>query len=57
LNPGLSRFDTAHGLPHHDLLTPKGNLAKKVWWEHLNNNSALNYAIDHFKTHDQVYAG
>jgi hypothetical protein len=53
----LSRFDTAHGLPHHDLLTPKGNLAKKVWLDHLNNTAALNYAIDHFKAHHQDYPG
>ena len=53
----LSRFDTVHGTPHQDLLTPQGNLAKKDWLDHLSNNTALNYAIDHFKTHFRDYAG
>ena len=51
----LSRFDTAHGLPHHDLLTPKGNLAKKVWLDELSFDDALSYAIKHFKEHHADY--
>jgi hypothetical protein len=51
----LSRFDTAHGLPHHDLLTPKGNLARKVWLDELSFDDALGYAINHFKEHHENY--
>jgi hypothetical protein len=51
----LSRFDTAHGRPHHDLLTAKGNLAKKVWMDELSFDDALSYAIKHFKEHHADY--
>jgi hypothetical protein len=53
----LSRFDTAHGLPHHDLLTPKGNLAKKVWLDARSFDDALSHAIKHFKEHHADYEG
>ena len=45
----LSRFDTAHGIAHQDLLTAGGNLREKVWLPHLSFNAALQHAIEHFK--------
>lgn len=53
----LSRFDTAHGLPHHVLLTPKGNLARKVWLDALSFDDAFGYAIKHFTVHHEDYQG
>jgi hypothetical protein len=53
----LSRFDTAHGTAHQDLLTPGGNLRHKDWLSHLTFNQALKHAIDHFKIHHEDYEG
>jgi hypothetical protein len=52
----LSRFDTAHGIPHQDVLTRSGNLREKRWLTDLNFNQALHYAISHFKAHHEDYA-
>ncbi len=53
----LSRFDTAHGIAHQDLLTPSGNLREKHWFPHENFDEALNQAIHHFKTRHEDYPG
>ncbi len=53
----LSRFDTAHGTAHHDLLTEHGNLREKRWMADLSFNQALDYAINHFKAHHEDYPG
>ncbi|MSU49775.1 MAG: hypothetical protein EXS37_11935 [Opitutus sp.] len=53
----LSRFDTAHGIAHQDLLTRNGGLREKRWLPDLNFNQALAYAIDHFKSHHEDYPG
>jgi hypothetical protein len=53
----LSRFDTAHGIAHHDLLTPSGNLREKDWLSHFTFNDALQHAINHFKAHHEDYPG
>ena len=53
----LSRFDTAHGIAHQDLLTTGGNLREKRWLPDLNFNQALDHAIEHFKTHHEDYPG
>lgn len=53
----LSRFDTAHHLAHHDILTAAGNLRQEKWYSHLTFNEALKYAIDHFKIHHEEYPG
>jgi len=51
----LSRFDTAHGIPHQDVLTRSGNLREKRWLMEFNFNLALDYAINHFKTRHEEY--
>ncbi|MBI4624388.1 MAG: hypothetical protein HY736_14380 [Verrucomicrobia bacterium] len=53
----LSRFDTAHGTPHQDLLTPSGNLKRKEWMLDASLNEALTRAIRHFKAHHEDYQG
>jgi len=53
----LSRFDTAHGTPHQDLLTSSGNLRKKEWMLDSSLNEALTRAIRHFKAHHEDYQG
>jgi hypothetical protein len=53
----LSRFDTAHGIAHQNLLTPRGNLREKYWMALLTFGEALTHAIDHFKTHHEDYPG
>ena len=53
----LSRFDTAHGIAHQDVLAPDGNLREKYWLPHLNFDEALSHAIHHFKTHPEDYPG
>jgi hypothetical protein len=53
----LSRFDTAHGIAHQDLLTAEGKLRGKRWLPELTFNEALDHAIEHFKTHHEDYRG
>ena len=53
----ISRFDTAHGIAHQDVLTPHGNLSKKLWLPQMTFDQALDHAIDHFKAHHQDYPG
>ena len=53
----LSRFDTAHGIAHQDILTPHGNLRDKRWLPELTLNQALKHAIDHFKARHEDYPG
>lgn len=53
----LSRFDTAHGVPHQDVLTARGNLREKLWLPHLDFDAALRHAISHFKAHHEDYPG
>ena len=53
----LSRFDTAHGVAHQDLLARAGHLRQKIWFSHLSLKDALDHAIDHFKTHHEDYPG
>ena len=52
----LSRFDTAHGVAHQDVLTAGGNLCEKFWLRDLSFDEALEYAIDYFKTRHEDYA-
>ncbi len=53
----ISRFDTAHGIAHQDVLTSHGNLSKKHWLSEMTFDQALAHAINHFKAHHQNYPG
>jgi len=51
----VARYDTAHGLPHRDLVSPDGRLRQKDWLEGLCSNDALTFAIDDFKENYEEY--
>ncbi len=50
-----ARYDTAHGLPHLDLLTRDGKLKEKRWIEGLTFEQSLNAAIEDFKQNYEKY--
>ncbi len=49
------RFDSAHEMPHIDILAPDGETKQKVWLSHLTNKSALTYAKEDIEQHYQLY--
>jgi hypothetical protein len=51
----VARYDTSHGRPHRDLVSPAGRLREKFWLEDLNFKNALNLAIDDFKQNHEAY--
>lgn len=51
----VARYDTAHGLPHLDLLTREGKVIEKRWIEGLSFGEALNLAIEDFKQDHENY--
>lgn len=51
----LARYDTAHGLPHLDLLTREGKLREKRWIEELTFEQSLNAAIEDFEQNCEKY--
>jgi predicted glycosyl hydrolase (DUF1957 family) len=46
----ISRYDTADGAPHKDVLGKKHGLIRKEWYENVSANKAFNNAIKDFKT-------
>lgn len=51
----ISRYDTAHGFAHQDILGKrKGSLAKKPFLDS-NKAKAFHYAIEDFKAHFKAY--
>lgn len=51
----LARYDTAHGLPHLDLLTRDGTLKEKRWIDRLTFEQCLNAAVEDFKRNHEKY--
>ena len=51
----LAPYDTAHGLPHLDLLTREGKVREKRWIEGLSFGQALNMAIEDFRQNYEKY--
>ena len=51
----LARYDTAHGWPHLDILTPAGNLKEKIWMTPAPRAVSLNTAIENFKENHENY--
>lgn len=49
------RYDTAHGKPHRDLVSPTGRLREKFWFEDLSFETAMNRAIKDFREDDETY--
>jgi hypothetical protein len=51
----LARYDTAHGVPHRDVLGQRGGLLRKDWLTGTPLKNALEYAINDFKTNYERY--
>ncbi len=51
----IARYDTAHGRPHRDILSPVGRIRKKDWLLDMTFADAANYAIRDFKDHHEAY--
>lgn len=50
-----TRYDTAHGRPHRDILGIEMGLISKDWLVDLTNKDALNYAITDLKRNYETY--
>jgi hypothetical protein len=51
----VTRYDTAHGVPHQDVLDRNGNVIAKHWLYHLGVAAALDYANDDLRRFWTVY--
>lgn len=51
----VARYDTAHGVPHRDVLGRGGKLIQKTWFPDQPLESVLNQAVDDFRLHYQQY--
>jgi hypothetical protein len=51
----IARYDTAHGLPHLDLVNSRGKLVQKQWLLGMSFAKALSYAINDFKQNHEAY--
>ncbi len=49
------RFDSAHRCPHKDILDEKGAVARKIWFESLDNQQGLDMAIKDIKDNYELY--
>lgn len=51
----VGRFDTAHGVPHQDILGHKGGLLEKVWYDDTPPKDVFGLAIATFQeNHEQI---
>jgi len=44
----IGRFDTAHGIPHQDVLGAKKGLLQKIWLDTISPREAFHLAISTF---------
>ncbi len=49
------RYDSGHGTPHKDILTPDGKVSRKIWYKYMNNNQALDFALDEMNEQMEFY--
>lgn len=49
------RFDSGHECPHKDILKPNGGLSRKIWYESLDNEQALDIAVKDLKENYGFY--
>ena len=49
------RYDSGHECPHKDILKPDGALDRKVWYESLDNQQALDIAVKDLKENHHFY--
>jgi len=52
----LARYDTAHGWPHLDILTPTGKVREKHWMPFAELGIALSRGIEDFKKNHENYS-
>jgi len=45
----VGRFDTAHGIPHRDILGKEKGLLQKIWYDDLSPRNVFHLAISTFK--------
>jgi len=51
----IGRFDTAHGIPHQDVMGRRAGLLQKIWLDDLSPRQAFHHAIEIFKTdHERI---
>ena len=51
----VARYDTAHGVPHRDVLGQQGRLVQKTWFPDQPLEAVLNHALNDFKLHYRQY--
>lgn len=51
----VARYDTAHGIPHLDIVNSRGKLLQKQWLLGMSFANAFSYAINDFKQNHEVY--
>jgi hypothetical protein len=55
----LARYDTAHGVPHRDLLGRKKGLLRKDWLAGMSFKGALQFAVNdlkmNYERYDQIF--
>jgi len=51
----VARYDTAHGVPHQDILGLKGGLLAKNWFFEYEIEKVFEYAIDDLQTNAKQY--
>ena len=54
---GVVRYDTAHGMPHRDILDRKGRLLRKDWLAEMTFDQALNHAKKDLFSNYEKYLG
>ena len=45
----VARFDTAHGIPHQDILGKKAGLLQKIWYDDISPKEVFHLAITTFQ--------
>ena len=45
----VGRFDTAHGIPHQDILGQKAGLLQKIWYDDISPKEVFHLAITTFQ--------
>ena len=51
----VTRYDTAHGFAHRDVLGLQSGLIEKEWLFHLTTDQAFNYAYHDIRNHYETY--
>jgi hypothetical protein len=51
----VARYDTAHGTPHRDIISPTNRVIQKDWLIDLEFHDAMAYGIDDFKQNHEIY--